>query len=165
MKSIREYIRNLSYDCYEARNAAGKWFRNLWFDYIECYTRIRAGDVFVVKTNNLLAYSTGDIVVAKNVYWKNIVVITGVHGDTHLERLRKQSFKKVRRSSVLGLKAMRDAAGITKAIKEYADDLQDIAKSLRQQYEATRTIGYLYQAREMEEALRILKEYFPEVLK
>jgi len=142
-----------------------EWLSDAWFRYTKCYIGVRKGDVFVVKTNRLLACSTGDIAVVKSMYRNDRVILTGSDGDMHLVRLRKEHFKKVRRFSRVQSKAIRDAAKMMKAIMEYGDDLRDIAESLRQQYEATRTIGYLYQAREMEEALRILKEYFPEVLK
>ena len=167
MKSIREYIRNLSYDCSEARNEAGKAIGNFLFKYFVCHRNVRLGDTFIMRTEISSIHPPGSIVTVTQVKdgENGKIRFNGETLDPYFTALDRHHFKKVRRSSVLGLKAMRDAAGITKAIKEYADDLRDIAESLRRQYEATRTIGYLYQAREMEEALRILKEYFPEVLK
>jgi len=142
-----------------------EWLSDTLIRYTKCYVNIRVGDIFVVKGDNLLAYSAGDILFVKSTYRKDRLILTGDDGDMHMRRLRKRNFKKVRRFSRVQLKAIRDAAKITNAIKEYADDLRDIAESHKEQYESTLQVGHMVQPRQMEEALRILKEYFPEVLK
>ena len=142
-----------------------EWLEDTWFWYVKCYIGVRKGDVFIIKTNDLTGCRIGDIVIIKRVWWGREMVFDGRDGEVYITRLQKCHFEKVRRLNESLLCKIKRCTELQEAILEYADDLRDIAESLRQQYEATRTIGYLYQAREMEEALRILKEYFPEVLK
>ena len=142
-----------------------EWLSDAWFRYTKCYIGVCKGDVFVVKTNRLLSCSTGDIAVVKSMYRNDRVILTGSDGDMHLVRLRKKHFKKVRRFSRVQSKAMREVVTVMKAVKEYGDDLRDIAESHKEQYESTLQIEHMIQSRQTEEALRILKEYFPEVLK
>jgi len=167
MKSIREYIRNLSYDCSEARNEAGKAIGNFLFKYFVCHRNVRLGDTFIMRTEISSIHPPGSIVTVTQVKdgENGKIRFNGETLDPYFTALDRHHFKKVRRSSALGLKAIRDAAKIMKAVKEYGDDLRDIAKSHKEQYESTLQVGHMIQSRQVEEALRILSEYFPEVLK
>ena len=92
-------FRNFKFDCFEAWKAATKWFRNLWFNYVECYGLVRVGDAFIVKMKLCWsAVNIGDIVVVSEVIDRpsgRWIMFVGdkIAGGIHC--LHKSYFKKV----------------------------------------------------------------------